>query len=90
MSSGRQSVSFFRWRASIMGMITSSQDLWSYAAVTDEPPPEIAATGHQRCIIALRDENVREWLSPQNVSRERLESILSDREAPYYEHRIAA
>lgn len=65
-------------------------DLWSFAAVTDEPPPEIAATGHQRCIIVLRDENVREWLSPRGVSRERLQAILSDREVPYYEHRIAA
>ena len=32
--------------------------LWSFAAVTDEPPPEIAETGQQRCIIALRGENV--------------------------------
>jgi putative SOS response-associated peptidase YedK len=67
-----------------------AQDLWSFAAVTDEPPPEIAATGHQRCIIALREGNVREWLSPQAVSRDRLEALLSDREAPYYEHRLAA
>ena len=73
-----------RWSGS------GAPDLWSFAAVTDEPPPEIAATGHQRCIIALRDENVREWLSPRGVSRERLEGILSDREVPYYEHRIAA
>jgi putative SOS response-associated peptidase YedK len=40
----------------------SAADLWSFAAVTDEPPPEIAATGHQRCIIALREPNLREWL----------------------------
>ena len=26
-------------------------DLYSFAAVTDEPPPEVAATGHNRCII---------------------------------------
>jgi putative SOS response-associated peptidase YedK len=68
----------------------SATDLWSFAAVTDEPPPEIAETGHQRCIIALRRENVREWLSPAGVSRERLEAILSDKEMPYYEHRVAA
>ena len=65
-------------------------DLWSFAAVTDEPPPEIAETGHQRVIIVLRDQNAREWLSPEGVSRERLEAILSEREAPYYEHQIAA
>lgn len=65
-------------------------DLWSFAALTDEPPPEVAETGHQRCVIALRESNLREWLSPGDVSRERLDAILSDKEAPYYEHRIAA
>lgn len=65
-------------------------DLWSFAAVTDEPPPEVAETGHQRCVIALRESNLREWLSPVGVSRERLQAILSDKEKPFYEHRIAA
>jgi hypothetical protein len=60
------------------------------ALLVRKTPPEIAATGHQRCVIALREENMREWLSPRGVSRERLGAILSDREVPYYEHRIAA
>lgn len=68
----------------------SGPDLWSFAAVTDEPPPEISATGHQRCIIAIKQENVREWVSPAGLSRDRLEAILSDKEVPYYEHQIAA
>jgi putative SOS response-associated peptidase YedK len=68
----------------------SAPDLWSFAAITDEPPPEIAETGHQRCIIALRQANVREWLSPEAVSRDRLEVMLGDKEMPYYEHRVAA
>jgi putative SOS response-associated peptidase YedK len=68
----------------------SATDLWSFAAVTDEPPPEIAETGHQRVIIALKEENVREWLSPHGIARDRLEAILGDKETPYYEHRIAA
>lgn len=29
-------------------------DLYSFAASTDEPPPEVAATGHNRCIIPLK------------------------------------
>ena len=65
-------------------------DLNSFAAVTDEPPPEIAATGHQRCIIALNENNVREWLSSTEVSKQRLDEILSDPAQRYYEHRIAA
>jgi putative SOS response-associated peptidase YedK len=66
------------------------RDLYSFAAVTDEPPAEIAATGHQRCIISLREENVADWLNPQDVDTARLQQILTDRQAPYYEHRIAA
>jgi putative SOS response-associated peptidase YedK len=66
------------------------KDLWSFAAVTDEPPPEIAETGHQRCVAVLRESNLKEWLAPGGVSRERLDAILSEKETPYYEHRIAA
>jgi hypothetical protein len=54
------------------------------------PPPEILATGHTRCVISLKEGNVGEWLSPGRTSRVRLEEILSDRQAPYYEDRIAA
>jgi hypothetical protein len=66
------------------------QDLWSFAALTDEPRPEIAETGHQRCVIALQQPSLREWLSPVGVSRERLNAILGQREAAYYKHQIAA
>lgn len=65
-------------------------DLWSFAAVSDEPPPEIAATGHQRCLIPLKEQNVAEWLAPERVGRNGLQGILADREAAYFEHRIAA
>jgi putative SOS response-associated peptidase YedK len=40
------------------------KDLYSFAAITDDPPAEIAAAGHDRCIIALKDENVDAWLAP--------------------------
>ncbi len=65
-------------------------DLWSFAALTDEPPLEIAQTGHQRCVITLREASLREWLAPEGVARQRLDEILGDREPVYYEHRIAA
>lgn len=65
-------------------------DLNSYAAVTDDPPPEIAETGHDRIIISIKESNIDDWLRPGGVSDSRLEEILSDRETPYYEHRIAA
>jgi putative SOS response-associated peptidase YedK len=68
----------------------SDPDLYSFAAITDEPPPEVAATGHNRCIIAIKPENLGEWLRPQGLGKARLEEILTDRPRPYYEHRIAA
>jgi putative SOS response-associated peptidase YedK len=65
-------------------------ELYSFAAITDTPPPEILATGHTRCVISLKEANVQEWLRPEETSRARLEEILSDRQTPVYEHRIAA
>lgn len=64
--------------------------LLSFAATTDEPPPEVAAAGHDRMIISLKPENVTAWLTPQGRSREELQAILSDRQAPYYEHQVMA
>jgi putative SOS response-associated peptidase YedK len=62
----------------------------SFAAITDEPTPEVAATGHQRTIITIQEQYLSEWLSPAALNRERLEHILSDKELPYYVHQIAA
>jgi putative SOS response-associated peptidase YedK len=61
-----------------------------FPAVTDEPPPEVAARVHSRCIIAIQPQNMAAWLAPQGLEKSRLEAILSDRPCPYCEHRIAA
>jgi len=66
------------------------EDLLSFAAVTDEPPEEILAAGHDRCIVPIAEENVEAWLNPQGLTSEALRTILERRERPYYEHRIAA
>jgi putative SOS response-associated peptidase YedK len=65
-------------------------DLYSFAAITDEPPPEIAAAGHDRCIIPIKPENVAAWLKPEPANLAALHAILDDRDRPYYEHRMAA
>ncbi len=65
-------------------------DLLSFAAITDEPPPEVAAAGHDRCVIPIRPENVDAWLNPDPHDLAALQSLLDDRDRPYYEHRIAA
>ena len=65
-------------------------DLLSFAAITDEPPPEVAAAGHDRCIVPIKPEYVDMWLNPATGDATELFAILDDRERPYYEHRMAA
>lgn len=65
-------------------------ELLSFAAITDEPPTEIAAAGHDRCIIPIKSENVADWLHPAPVDLPAQYAILDNRERPYFEHRKAA
>ena len=65
-------------------------ELYSFAAITDEPPVEIAAAGHDRCVIPLKPENLDAWLNPDPGELSALQSLLDDRDRPYYEHRMAA
>lgn len=64
--------------------------LLSFAAVTDDPPEEIAAAGHDRCIINIQAQNVERWLTPEGRSTNELQAILDDRQRPYYEHQVEA
>ena len=65
-------------------------DLYSFAAITDEPPPEVAAAGHDRCIVSIKPENVAAWLNPNPEDLAAQYAILDDKMRPYYEHRLAA
>jgi putative SOS response-associated peptidase YedK len=65
-------------------------ELLSFAAITDEPPPEVAAVGHDRCIIPIKPENMDAWLNPNPRNLAAMYAILDDRERPYYENRLAA
>lgn len=53
-------------------------DLRGFAAITDEPPADVAAAGHDRCVINLLPQHVDAWLSPQGRSPQDLQDILSD------------
>jgi putative SOS response-associated peptidase YedK len=68
----------------------SGAPLLSFAAITDEPPPEVAAAGHDRMIVNLKPENLDAWLSPQGRSLDELQRVLADRQTPYYEHEVMA
>lgn len=66
------------------------RQLLSCAAITDEPPDEVHAAGHDRIIVNLLQENVDRWLTPEGRSIDELQQILSERQRPFYEHRVAA
>jgi len=68
----------------------SEAPLLSFAAITDEPPAEVAAAGHDRCVVPIRPEHIDAWLDPALSDPAALYRILDDRERPYYEHRLAA
>lgn len=65
-------------------------ELLSFAAITDEPPAEVRAAGHDRCIVNIKRENTDAWLTPQDRSSQELQVILSDRQLPHYEHEVMA
>jgi putative SOS response-associated peptidase YedK len=60
-------------------------DLWSFAAITDEPEPEVAAAGHDRTIINIKPEHVDAWLNPDPTNLQALFDIFDDKRHPYYE-----
>ena len=65
-------------------------DLLSFAAITDEPPAEVAATGHDRCVIPIQPQDVDAWLNPDPRNPSAQYAILDNRPRPFYEHRLAA
>jgi putative SOS response-associated peptidase YedK len=68
----------------------NAPDLLSFAAITDAPPPEVAAAGHDRCVIPIKPEHLDAWLDPDRANLAAQQAILDDRARPYYEHRLAA
>lgn len=84
---GRGMIAACLWTRS---MEADGTPLYSFAAVTDDPPPEVAAAGHDRCIVPIRAAHLDAWLSPDPADLAALYAVLDDRERPYYEHREAA
>lgn len=35
-----------------------------FAAITDDPPAEVLAAGHGRCIVPIKREHIDAWLNP--------------------------
>lgn len=70
---------FDTW-SSLDGKITFQ----SFAIVTDDPPPEILACGHDRCPIFLRADKIDVWLSANEMASTDALNILKFREDVHY------
>jgi putative SOS response-associated peptidase YedK len=62
----------------------------SFAAITDIPPPEVSAAGHDRIIINLDETVVNDWLAPAGRNFQDLQVQLDQRARPYYGHELLA
>ncbi len=60
-----------------------------FAIVTDDPPPEVAAAGHDRCPVVLDQAGIAAWLAPAGKSAEELDAILGRQARPSFEHTLA-
>jgi len=63
-------------------------DMDCFAAITDEPEPEVAAAGHDRTVINIKPEHVEAWLNPDPGNLAALYAIFDDKRHPYYEHQL--
>lgn len=52
----------------------------SFALITDDPPPEIKARGHDRCPIFLKEDKIQAWLNPQQLTKSEIYRLLKSRE----------
>lgn len=64
--------------------------LQSFAAITDQPTPEVAATGHDRVPVNLTWEAALRWLEPEGRSERELQALLDGRQGARYAYREAA
>ncbi|HEY3520117.1 MAG TPA: SOS response-associated peptidase family protein [Rhodanobacteraceae bacterium] len=65
------------------------RDIFSFAAITDESPREIAAAGIDRWPIPIKRDNLDAWLNPDADDLPALHAILDDRAAVRYTRRAA-
>lgn len=63
---------------------------YTFAAVTRDPPPEVQAAGHNRCVIPLKPKNLDAWLDPDPKNLSAQFAILEDPIGAFYQHQIVS
>lgn len=66
---------------------SNASELPRFTILLDLPPPEIAHTGHGRCVIPIAPQNSQRWLCPNGKIKE-AETILESRVRPYFENTV--
>jgi putative SOS response-associated peptidase YedK len=61
-----------------------------FAIVTDEPPPEVSAAGHDRCPALLSDAAWPQWLEPKGKTPKELDKLLGAQTKPRFVHALAS
>lgn len=62
--------------------------LRGFAIVTDEPPPEVSAAGHDRCPVFLQSDRLNEWLFPEQSTPRRMVELLGDQRKVAFAHSL--
>jgi putative SOS response-associated peptidase YedK len=63
-------------------------DLLSFAIITDDPPPEVRAVGHDRCVVPIRSKDIDTWLQPEKSTLEQLDAVLDPGARPFFRHTV--
>jgi putative SOS response-associated peptidase YedK len=78
------------WAASIYEEAKTEHGLLrTFAAVTDDPPPEVSAAGHDRCPVYLSNDHFEKWLAPHGVTKEELIELLTSVVPTVFKHEAA-
>ncbi|MCB9026617.1 MAG: SOS response-associated peptidase family protein [Bdellovibrionaceae bacterium] len=81
------------WAPALFDTWTSKDGLVhfdSFALITDDPPPEVAAQGHDRCPVFLKESNIDSWLQPEHLNKENAYLLLKNLEPVYFKHSLAS
>ncbi len=60
-----------------------------FAIITDEPPDEIRAAGHDRCPVILNADALESWLHPYGRTAKEMDDLLSKRQRLTFKHQLA-